>query len=525
MQVSNSSIHTAADSESDSVTPSANSPAAIAPIGAERLLPETTLTHDLSKPLSKRSQVLHPAELTHLPPPKGLTPVATAKDIMPEYLGIVHCPKKLSEVKVTRETVGEGSYGKVALAVPKTAPRQPSLLVLTPPLVMKELHSTKKKLKKYQARWKNEVAIQQQASACLPLYDAETSRSGKTLKMLMPFRGNSLAELMEVKKRFKALPVGLVKSLLQQALQQLNHLHTNGIIHRDIKPDNCLVDQVGRLSISDYGYAAQCQGAQDQATFTGRYGSLCYMAPEVSRGEPYSFKADIWSLGVMAYEMMTGEELYLNEELAEQTNFNPAEYQEFKDTLATEQRLDKHSVELIDRMVEENCSKRMTAEELLNTPFFSVSSIDETSHPMLQLKHSECMRELARLEHLQEQITTGQPPSEINIELATREITTIPDKQKKLKQLQHQLGLIPLYQKRKKLQTKLTAATTKYHSAVRHLDVHNEALHTAVHEAKNLRDQLQNKLGNIERKITEYRQAFESAMTKPVDTTSAETLV
>ena len=526
MQVSNSPGHTASARESGSATPP-DKKASIALVsdGAERLLPETPYTHALSKPLSNRSQALHPAELTHLSPPVGLTPVTTAKDIMPEYLGIVHCPKKLSKVKVTRETVGEGRYGKVALAVPKTNPRKPGSLVLTAPLVIKELHSTKKTLKKYQARWQSEITIQQQASPCLPLYDAEASRSGKTQKMLMPFRGNRLMELMEVKKRLTALPVSLVKSLLQQALQQLSHLHANGIIHRDIKPDNCLIDQMGRLSISDYGYASQCQGSPDKATFTGRYGSLCYMAPEVSRREPYSFKADIWSLGVMAYEMMTGEELYLNDKLAEQIIFDPTEYQEFKDTLATERRLDQLSVELIDRMIEEDCSKRMTAEELLNMPFFSVSSIDETSHPMLQSKHRECMRELARLEHLQEQMATGQLPSEVDIESATRETATISDKQKELKQLQHQLDLITLYQERKKRQTELATATTKYRSAVRNLDVSNEALFTAMHEAKSQRDQLQNKLDNVEKEITENRQAFESAKTKPFGTTPAGSLV
>lgn len=98
--------------------------------------------------------------------------------------------------------------------------------------------------------------------------------------------------------------------LLIQALQALAYLHRRGIIHRDLKPDNVLVmasddDPVGRLKLLDFGLAVAHE-VNTRDPDEDAVGTLAYMAPEVLQGGSYSEAADLYAIGVMAYEMFSG---------------------------------------------------------------------------------------------------------------------------------------------------------------------------------------------------------------------------
>ena len=111
-----------------------------------------------------------------------------------------------------------------------------------------------------------------------------------------------------------ALPPDQVIRLGRQIAEALAHAHDRGVLHRDLKPANIVCDREGRPKILDFGIAGRL--VQDIATEVTRSaaaadapgisGTLAYMAPEVIRGNPQDARSDLWSLGVVLFEMLTG---------------------------------------------------------------------------------------------------------------------------------------------------------------------------------------------------------------------------
>ncbi len=119
--------------------------------------------------------------------------------------------------------------------------------------------------------------------------------------------GGSLEALLE---KVKALPAPVVAELAAQALQGAAYAHGRGVIHRDLKPGNLLVGSQGVLKLADFGIAKRVGGAA--LTQTGAtMGTPAYMSPEQASGQPLDARSDLFSIGIILFELLSGTNPYL----------------------------------------------------------------------------------------------------------------------------------------------------------------------------------------------------------------------
>ena len=125
---------------------------------------------------------------------------------------------------------------------------------------------------------------------------------GRTFMVMELMRGGTLAERLAADEE---IPHARALRWLREAAEGLDAAHDAGIVHRDVKPANLLLDERDRLAIADFGIARLAW--EDQVTQTGQVlGTAAYISPEQAMGEPATAASDRYALAVVAFELLTG---------------------------------------------------------------------------------------------------------------------------------------------------------------------------------------------------------------------------
>ncbi|MGB6623981.1 MAG: serine/threonine-protein kinase, partial [Candidatus Acidiferrales bacterium] len=155
-------------------------------------------------------------------------------------------------------------------------------------------------------RFKNELLFARRITHKNVCRVYDFNRIGGVAYTSMEFvEGESLRSVLN---RFGGLPVRKGIDLASQICSGLKEAHAQGIVHRDLKPENVMIDKHGNVKIMDFGIARSMEAG---TRLTGAMiGTPAYMAPEQVAGKPVDYRTDIYSLGLMLYEMFTGSETF-----------------------------------------------------------------------------------------------------------------------------------------------------------------------------------------------------------------------
>ncbi|KAI9313296.1 kinase-like domain-containing protein [Dichotomocladium elegans] len=191
------------------------------------------------------------------------------------------------------KALGEGKFGRVYLAREKAS----GFVVALKVLYKKELakHGVERQLRR-------EVEIQGNLRHpnILRLYGYFHDEKRVFLILEYAARG----ELYKVLQEKQMLPESTAAQYIAQMANALSYLHSKRVIHRDIKPENLLLGLKGELKIGDFGWSVRTGITDRRSTVCG---TLDYLPPEMVQGRVHNEKVDLWSLGVLLYELICGQ--------------------------------------------------------------------------------------------------------------------------------------------------------------------------------------------------------------------------
>ncbi|XP_007230426.2 serine/threonine-protein kinase PAK 6 [Astyanax mexicanus] len=170
-----------------------------------------------------------------------------------------------------------------------------------------------------------------------------------------------------------------IATVCEAVLQALAYLHSQGVIHRDIKSDSILLSLDGRIKLSDFGFCAQI--SKDIPKRKSLVGTPYWMAPEVISKSPYGTEVDVWSMGIMVVEMVDGEPPYFSETpvaAMKRLRDEPAP------TIRNIQQVSPVLKDFLDRMLTREPMERASATDLLEHPFLLQSSSPQCLVPLVE---------------------------------------------------------------------------------------------------------------------------------------------
>ncbi|CAI5758159.1 unnamed protein product [Candida verbasci] len=227
----------------------------------------------------------------------------------PKEVGLIRRNKQFSEFKVLKE-MGEGAYGKVVLAQHKEDPLYKIIIkCIDKERILVDTWVRDRKLGTIPSEIQIMAFLNSEPHPNI-MRIIDFFEDSKYYYLETPIFGNppaiDLFDFIEVKKDLGEYEC---KFIFKQIVSAIYHLHKQGIVHRDIKDENIIVDEKGIIKLIDFGSA----GYVKQGPFDVFVGTIDYASPEVLKGEKYHGKPqDIWALGILLYTMLYKENPFYN---------------------------------------------------------------------------------------------------------------------------------------------------------------------------------------------------------------------
>jgi len=204
------------------------------------------------------------------------------------------------------ELIGEGSFGKVF-----KGRRKYSGQIVAMKFILK-----KGKSERDLQNLRSEISILQKLRHPNIILMLEWFETAQEICMVMEY---AQGELFEVLEDDESLPEEVVRPIARQLVHALEYLHAHRIMHRDMKPQNILLGGHGSVKLCDFGFARSM--SQHTALLKSIKGTPLYMAPELVQELPYNFTADLWSLGIILYELFVGKPPFYTRRSSVQSSF------------------------------------------------------------------------------------------------------------------------------------------------------------------------------------------------------------
>ena len=202
--------------------------------------------------------------------------------------------KAISHYKII-EKLGEGGMGEVYLAEDLKLERKVAIKFLP-----QHLTSDKENVERFEREAKAAASLNH--PNIVTIY--EIAEENDQIFIVMEYvEGKTLRVLLNTSSEF---PIPNSTNIISQLCTGLSEAHQAGIVHRDIKPENILIDKKGNVKILDFGLA-KLKGVSNLTKDSSTLGTIRYMSPEQVRGEDIDHRSDIWSVGVILYELNTGQ--------------------------------------------------------------------------------------------------------------------------------------------------------------------------------------------------------------------------
>ena len=190
------------------------------------------------------------------------------------------------------------------------------------------------------------------------IYEIGETDAGRLFIAMAHYEG----ETLKAKIARGPLPVGEALRYGAQIAEALQRAHTSGIVHRDIKPSNVMVTAHGEVKVLDFGLAKTA--GSDLTREGATIGTVAYMSPEQTHGNATDARTDVWSLGAVLYEMLTGERPFRSEN--DQTLIHAIRHDAPKPVRELRPEVSAHVAALVSRCLEKSPTSRcQSAAELL----------------------------------------------------------------------------------------------------------------------------------------------------------------